>query len=125
MTRFIGGPFSHQKIQDRLDTEIELACKHNVQYWPLFLLEKQEHVGCTGIRPYRIEDLVYELGVHLRQPYWDQGLAEEAARAVIKFASTKSGRRPSSPAITLQILPRNAFSQNSVFVSHTKRRGAI
>jgi RimJ/RimL family protein N-acetyltransferase len=51
------------------------------------LLEEGDHAGCAGLRPYRLEDHIFELGVHLRRPYWGRGLAEEAARAVIKFAS--------------------------------------
>jgi ribosomal-protein-alanine N-acetyltransferase len=53
VTRFIGGPWSKKKIQERLSEEIELASKHNVQYWPIFLLESREHAGCAGLRPYR------------------------------------------------------------------------
>lgn len=86
VTRFIGGPFSLEKIQERLQAEIDLYSKHGVQYWPVFLLESHQHVGCAGLRPYRLEDRIFELGVHLRRPYWGQGLAEEASRAIIKFA---------------------------------------
>jgi ribosomal-protein-alanine N-acetyltransferase len=93
VTRFIGGPFSPQKIQDRLNTEIELCSKHNVQYWPIFRLESHEHAGCAGLRPYRPEDRIFELGVHLRPAYWGRGLAEEAARAVIKFAFENAGAK--------------------------------
>jgi RimJ/RimL family protein N-acetyltransferase len=86
VTRFIGGPFSHEKIRERLDAEIDSSSEHKVQYWPIFLLEEGDHAGCAGLRPYRLEDRIFELGVHLRRPYWARGLAEEAARAVIKFA---------------------------------------
>jgi RimJ/RimL family protein N-acetyltransferase len=86
VTRFIGGPFSPEKIQERLNSEIALCSRHNVQYWPTFLRESHEHAGCAGLRPYRPENRIFELGVHLRHPYWGRGLAEEAARAVIKFA---------------------------------------
>lgn len=70
-----------------------MSSKHNVQYWPIFLLEKHEHAGCAGLRPYRLEDSIYELGVHLRPLYWARGLAEESARAVIKFAFDKVGAK--------------------------------
>jgi Acetyltransferase (GNAT) domain len=39
--------------------------------------------GCAGLRPYRPEERVYELGVHLRPKFWGQGLATEAGHAVI------------------------------------------
>jgi len=93
VTRFIGGPFSPHKIHDRLNAEIDLFSKHNVQYWPIFLLETQQHTGCAGLRPYRPEDLIFELGVHLRPAYWGRGLAEEASRAVIKFAFENAGAK--------------------------------
>ena len=68
VTRFIGGPFSPEKIQERLNTEIDLCSRHNVQYWPIFLLESHEHAGCAGLRPYRPENSIFELGVHLPSP---------------------------------------------------------
>jgi len=57
-----------------------------VQYWPIFLLDGGQHVGCAGLRPYRSERRVYELGVHLRRAFWRQGLAKEAAQACIDHA---------------------------------------
>jgi hypothetical protein len=36
VTRFIGGPFSGQQIQERLSKEIETRKTYGVQYWPLF-----------------------------------------------------------------------------------------
>jgi ribosomal-protein-alanine N-acetyltransferase len=59
---------------------------YKVQYWPLFLLENNDPVGCVGLRPYTKEGRVLELGFHLRPNYWGQGLAHEAANAVITFA---------------------------------------
>jgi len=52
----------------------------------VFLLVNGAHVGCCGLRPYPPEPRVYELGLHLRRTYWGQGLAAEAARAVIEYA---------------------------------------
>jgi RimJ/RimL family protein N-acetyltransferase len=59
---------------------------HSVQYWPIFLLEGDRHVGCAGLRPYRLEEQIYEMGFHLLPAYWGRGLAEEAARAAAAFA---------------------------------------
>ncbi len=63
------------------------ACK--VQYWPVFLLETYEHAGCAGLRPYRLDGQIYELGFHLRPEFWGRGLAQEAGRAVISYAFEK------------------------------------
>jgi RimJ/RimL family protein N-acetyltransferase len=57
-----------------------------IQYWPIFLLESDEHVGCCGLRPHDAANRVYELGVHICSNWWRQHLAEEAACAVIEYA---------------------------------------
>jgi [ribosomal protein S5]-alanine N-acetyltransferase len=86
VTRFIGGPFSDQQNRERLELQIGWMKEHGLQYWPVFLSETDEHVGCAGLRPYRLDHGVYELGIHLRQKFWGAGLAEEAGRAVIRHA---------------------------------------
>ena len=110
VTRFIGGPFSPEKIQERLNKEIDLCSKHNVQYWPIFLLESHEHAGCAGLLPYRPENSIFELGVHLRRPFWGRGLAEEAARAVINFAFEHAGAK----ALFAGHHPANSASQHLI-----------
>jgi len=89
ITGLIGGPFSEEQIKERLASEISTMRTHQVQYWPIFYLSNGEHVGCCGLRPYRLEDRVYEIGVHLRPSYQRQGLALEACRPVITFAFDK------------------------------------
>lgn len=91
VTALIGGPFSAEQVERRLNAEIVSGDSYNVQYWPIFLLEDGRHAGCAGLRPYRIEQHIYELGFHLRPEYWGRGLAEEAGRAVIEFAFEKIG----------------------------------
>jgi [ribosomal protein S5]-alanine N-acetyltransferase len=86
VTRLIGGPFSPRQVQVRLENEISNQNQYGVQYWPIFLLSTGEHVGCCGLRPYRLEQKLYEIGFHLRKAYWGQGLALEAARTVMDYA---------------------------------------
>lgn len=86
VTRFFGGPFSDDQVRARLEREIERMKVHNFQYWPIFMISDNEHVGCCGLRPYGTDDAIPELGFHLRPKFWGQGLAVEAARAVIHFA---------------------------------------
>lgn len=86
VTALIGGPFTPDMVRDRLTKEIAEMREHRVQYWPLFLLDGNRHLGCAGLRPYRAEQRVYEFGVHLRRAFWGQGLAKEAAHAVIAYA---------------------------------------
>jgi RimJ/RimL family protein N-acetyltransferase len=86
VTKLIGGPFSVEQIRERLTREISNMQAYRVQYWPIFLLSTAEHVGCCGLRPYQLDQKIYEIGFHLRQACWGQGLAIEAARAVMAYA---------------------------------------
>jgi RimJ/RimL family protein N-acetyltransferase len=42
---------------------------------------------CQLLRPYKSEEGICELGFHFRPQHWGQGVAVEAARAVIHHAS--------------------------------------
>jgi [ribosomal protein S5]-alanine N-acetyltransferase len=84
--RFVGGPYSEERVRERLTGEIECQRKFGFQYWPIFSLETEEFVGCCGLRPYKADNSVFELGAHLRPMFWHKGLAEEVSRAVIRFA---------------------------------------
>jgi [ribosomal protein S5]-alanine N-acetyltransferase len=86
VTRLIGGAFSRAQVQERLSGEIATMQSHGIQYWPVFLLTTGEHVGCCGLRPYKSEEGICEIGVHLRKAFWGQGFAPEATRAVIEYA---------------------------------------
>jgi [ribosomal protein S5]-alanine N-acetyltransferase len=91
VTRLIGGPFSQLQVKDRLAREIETMQSSGVQYWPIFSLADCELVGCAGLRPYKPEARILELGLHLRPDYWGKGLAVEAGRALVRFAFTELG----------------------------------
>ncbi len=93
VTRFFGGPFHDEEIKQRLQREISRMDTYGFQYWPMFLRSDSDHVGCCGLRPYRPEEQMHELGFHLRPKYWGQGLAVEAARAVISFAFETVGAK--------------------------------
>jgi [ribosomal protein S5]-alanine N-acetyltransferase len=93
VTRFSGGPFTIEQVRQRLEREITNYRQHAIQYWPIFLLETGEHVGCCGLQPRKPAANVYELGFHLRAAFWRRGLAREAAEAVIGRAFTDLGIR--------------------------------
>jgi [ribosomal protein S5]-alanine N-acetyltransferase len=86
VSRFLGGPCSPDVVERKLTAELENLRLHQIQYWPLFLLVNDAHVGCCGLRPYKPEELIYEMGFHLRTQYCGMGLAAEAGEAVVNFA---------------------------------------
>jgi [ribosomal protein S5]-alanine N-acetyltransferase len=86
VTSRIGGPFTPEMVRLRLAKEISQMQEQGLQYWPIFLLQSDQHVGCAGLRPYRAEQRVYELGAHIRRAFWRRGLANEAGCAVITYA---------------------------------------
>jgi ribosomal-protein-alanine N-acetyltransferase len=91
VTKLIGGPFSREQVQGRLSQEISNLRSHGVQYWPIFLLSNDEHLGCCGLRPYRLDQKIYEIGVHVRPVHWGHGYAQEATRAIMEYAFDRVG----------------------------------
>ncbi len=86
VTRLIGGPFSPAQVRQRLSREIATMQSHGVQYWPIFLVVTGEHIGCCGLQPYKSEEGIYEIGIHLRRTCWGHGYAAEATRSVMEYA---------------------------------------
>jgi RimJ/RimL family protein N-acetyltransferase len=91
VTRLFGGPFPDEQVRARLAREIAQQSNDGVQYWPVFLLENDEFVGCCGLRPYDRAQRILKIGFHLRPKFWGQGLANEAADAVIHYAFDELG----------------------------------
>jgi len=90
---YAGGPPSRAAIEARLAREISMQAEHGMQYWPIFLRRGGAHVGCAGLRPYRLEQGILEFGIHLRPAFFRQGIATEAGLAVIAYAFEKIGAR--------------------------------
>jgi RimJ/RimL family protein N-acetyltransferase len=107
VTKFFGGPFPEEEIGRRLQVELDRAGAHNFQYWPMHLLNGGEFVGCCGLRPYKLEQGIPELGFHLRPKFWGRGLAPEAATAVINYAFETIGAK----ALSAGHHPDNANSK--------------
>lgn len=83
------GQLTTNQVQERLIKEMATAKEHGGQYWPIFLRETDEHLGCCGLRPYDLTKSIYAMGFHIRSAHWRRGYAAEAARAVIKYAFDK------------------------------------
>jgi ribosomal-protein-alanine N-acetyltransferase len=117
VTALIGGPFSEEMVRTHLVNEIAQMQESNLQYWPIFLRESDQFAGCASLRPYRPADRIHELGVHLCRSNWSQGLATEAARAVIDYAfdtldaqALFAGHNPANHA-SRQLLTKLGFAQ--------------
>ncbi len=85
VTKYIGGPFDDDAIRHRIEREIAFAELYHVQYWPLFSINNDEFLGCGGLRPYKMEDRIYEIGIHLMRPYWGKGYGSEIGREIIRY----------------------------------------
>lgn len=105
VTGFFGGPYSPEQVRTRLAREIADQRNSAMQYWPIFLLEDGRHVGVCGLRPWKAG--IPELGFHLRPQFWRQGLAFEAANAVIRHGFDRFG----AEAIFAGHHPENATSR--------------
>jgi RimJ/RimL family protein N-acetyltransferase len=86
VTALTGGPFTAEQIAGRLAAEIENWRQYGMQYWPMFRSDDGTLAGCCGLRPREPDAGVAELGFQLRRDAWGQGLATEAAKAVIAWA---------------------------------------
>ena len=93
VTRLIvaDGKMSQEQIHQRLKKEIETYNIANIQYWPIYLIEINENIGCCGLRPYDSENNIFEIGTHLKEKYWGKGFAQEACYAVIEYAFNTLG----------------------------------
>lgn len=80
------GMFSEQEIAQRLQREISTREDYGLQYWPFFMRDTGAFIGCCGLRPYKHDEGIWEIGFHLLPEYWGHGLASEAAQAIIAYA---------------------------------------
>ncbi len=85
VSAMLGGPFSPAQVEARLARQIAHRAEIGAQYWPMFLAEDGAFVGCAGLKPWRVEDRVPELGYHLVPAMWGRGLATEAVCAVSRY----------------------------------------
>jgi RimJ/RimL family protein N-acetyltransferase len=117
VTRLIDsrGQLSAAAVAERLRNEIATCAQYRVQYWPIFLLATEEHIGCCGLRPYDLPARIYEFGVHIRSGHWGLGYAYESSRTVIDYAfgalgatSLFAGHNPKNDA-SRQLLAKLGF----------------
>ena len=80
------GKLNDTRISEKLEKEIETQKTFGIQYWVIFLLSNNEHIGCCGLRPYDTEKRINEIGVHIIPNYWRKGFATEAINTVMEYA---------------------------------------
>ncbi|BCZ47731.1 N-acetyltransferase [Clostridium gelidum] len=88
VTKYISttGKMTEKEILERLDKEVDTYSKYRIQYFPLYIKENTEFIGCCGLRPYKKEKKIAEVGVHLLPEYWGKGYGKEACMRIIKYA---------------------------------------
>lgn len=77
---------SPEAVEKKLTEQIQLQQRYGVQYWALVLKETDAIIGCCGLRPYDVENNIYELGFHIIRDNWGNGYASEAALGAIDYA---------------------------------------
>jgi ribosomal-protein-alanine N-acetyltransferase len=83
------GKLNNAQISDKIEKEIESQKAYGIQYWPIFLISNNEHIGCCGLRPYDTDKRINEIGVHIIPDYWRKGFATEAINTVTEYAFNK------------------------------------
>ena len=76
-------------IKEKLDQQIKLQQQYQIAYWALCLKSTDEVIGCCGLRPYDLDNHIYELGFHIMSAFWRQGYATESAHGAIDYAFDK------------------------------------
>jgi RimJ/RimL family protein N-acetyltransferase len=118
VTRFIAadGKMTEEQIQQRLKKEIDNYKNFKIQYWPIYMIETSQNIGCCGLRPYDSENNVLEMGIHLKDKYWGRGFAREACSAVMEYAfnilgvsALFAGHNPKNMA-SVQLLKKLGFT---------------
>jgi [ribosomal protein S5]-alanine N-acetyltransferase len=103
-------PLSDDDVLKRLTCEMDQGKELGIQYWPMFEMATNEHVGCGGLRPHQREQDMLEIGFHLRPSFWGKGVATESAKAVIKYATDHTKAK----ALFAGHHPENIASRNVI-----------
>ena len=80
------GYFIKEEVVQKLNFELSNMQKHGVQYYPLFLRENDEFIGCCGFKPVIGEENVLEFGFYFKPRFWKKGFAKEAGLAILAYA---------------------------------------
>lgn len=83
MRFYSSGPRPREQAERNIGYFIQTQQEHGFSLWAVIHKADQRLIGYCGLMPQAIEDKREpEIGYKLAVPYWGQGLATEAARAV-------------------------------------------
>lgn len=83
-----GAPWSRERTRQFIEESLATERQYGYCRWPLILKDDGLLVGFCGFTP---TENGAEIGWRLARGYWGQGLATEAAQAVLKFGVEKLG----------------------------------
>ncbi len=95
--RHLGGPRRREAIAAGMARNAESFARTGTGFWTLILRQSGERVGKCGLGTITSEHAPPELrgqpeiGWSLAEPFWGQGLASEAARAVLQYGFATLG----------------------------------
>ncbi|MGE5627421.1 MAG: GNAT family N-acetyltransferase [Solirubrobacterales bacterium] len=78
------GVIENEYIYEKLKNEIETFNRYKIQYWPVYLLQTGELIGCSGFKPY--ENNILEMGMHIKPKFWGARITMEIPIACIRYA---------------------------------------
>lgn len=85
--------FSDKDIQEWLDRQIERYRKYGFGLWAMILKDTNEMIGQAGLTIQLYKDIeVLEIGYLLKENFWHNGYAREAALGCKKYAFEKLNR---------------------------------
>lgn len=85
---FPEGTLTYEEAKEELEWIIDVYYgQHGFGLWATILKETGEFIGRCGLLPWTIEEHAeVEVAYLLDKPYWGQGLATEAARAIVAYS---------------------------------------
>lgn len=78
-----GTPLSDEQIQNRVQYWLQATAQRGWSIWPVIYRKNNELIGFCGFGDGFLPDV--EIGWRLKPEYWGQGLATEAASAVLDY----------------------------------------
>ena len=106
--RFWPRPMTREETQEWLNRAPAYYAKHGIGMWATLRKPELRFVGRCGLMRKNIAGISeYEVGYMIAAAEWGQGLAPEAARAIISFAFERFG----PPRVIALIRPENLPSR--------------